>query len=663
MESRDLPDAYRFGDYVFDPTAFRVTRGDVPVHLEPKAVDVLRYLIDRPGLLVSKHELIHAIWKDTAVGDNALTRLVAQLRKALEDPADRPRYIETVPTRGYRFIAHPVPTRPGPTREETLASAISPRRTAFRGLMPTVAVLIVAGSVAAFVALTQRRATVDPPLAGAPPAAHRARIAAVLPFKNLSGDPEQGYVADGVTQAVTDTLSQLDALTVISTTSSRKYRDTTLASTAIAAELGVDALFEGAVIRSGNRLRVSVAMVDGPSGQRLWTRSYERDMVDVLAIYDDIASSLAADTTLIVGGRGTTHPGRARPVDPVAYDDYLRGMYFLGNRWLAGGCGHAEPLLLRTVGRDPEFAPAYAALAWCYAYPDRLGRDIADVGPKARAAVARSLALDDQLSLAHAVAGTIAWRVDYDLAGAERELRRAFELDPTASLVLVPVAEFDLWCGDGGRGLALLDRALALDPFSPDRHTQVAFSLIMVGRYEAATAVLHRSLELDPHYLVAQMWLAEAHGYLGQRDTAVAEYLKWLDGALRPKHAAKARTVLQQAYSTGGWAAFWSAELHFAEEENSDQGTVWVQPYTRFAGPWFMARRYARLGEWDRALDALDRAYAARHHLMATLPLDPLFVPLHSRERFRELLRKTGARLQQPPPESARTASPTTSPK
>lgn len=273
MEPRDLPDAYRFGDFVFDPTAFRVTRGGVPLHLEPKAVDVLRYLVDRPGVLVSKHELIHAVWKDTAVGDNALTRLVAQLRKALEDPADQPRYIETVPTRGYRFIARPVPARPGPTTEGALPSAVSPRRTAFSGLMPIVALLIVAGSVAAFVALTLWRATADPPVTGAAAAGRRVRTVAVLPFKNLGADPEQGYVVDGITQAVTDTLSQLDALAVISTTSSRKYRDTTLASTAIAAELGVDALFEGAVIRSGDRLRVSVAMVDGPSGQRVWTRS------------------------------------------------------------------------------------------------------------------------------------------------------------------------------------------------------------------------------------------------------------------------------------------------------------------------------------------------------------------------------------------------------
>ncbi len=645
MDLAAPPGACRIGDFEFDPAAFRLTRGGAPVHVEPKALDVLHYLLAHSGQVVSKQDLIHAVWKDTAVGDNALTRVVAHLRKVLEDPVERPRYIETVPTRGYRFVAQPVPIAQ-PTNAPLATAGTAPRpRTRLRWIVSLLAVgLLSAGAVAL---VTVARRTVGARVADASGLAPRARTLAVLPFENLSGD-EQQYLADGVTQAVTDTLSQLGGLTVVSTTSSRRYRDTALPSPDIARELGVQALFEGAVIRSGGKLRVSVAVVDGASGQRLWTRSYERDATDVLAIYDDLASSLVADTTLIVSGpRGRR--GASRPLDADAYDDYLRAMYLLGNRWMAGGCQQAEPLLLKAVARDPELAQAHAALAWCYAYPDRLGRGVAEVGPKAKASVARALALDDGLPLAHSVAGTIAWRVDYDASAGQRELRRAVELDPNSPLVLVPLAEFALWRGDVGRGLPLLERAGALDPFSPDRATAVGFGLMTAGRYDEAIAHFRKALELDPRYLVARLWMAETYASLGQHDTAVDEYLTWLDGALKPDRAPSIRTTLQRAYSTGGWQAFWRAELGVAEEEVARPGSVWVQPYARYTGPWHRARRYARLQEWDRALDALDEAYAARHHLIATMPVDPLFVPLHDHPRFRDLLRKTGTSLPEDP--------------
>ena len=944
MESPDSPAAYQFGEYVFDRTAFRVIRGDVPVHLEPKAVDVLAFLLDHPGHLVSKQELMQAVWKDTAVGDNALTRVVAQLRKALEDPADRPRYIETVPTRGYRFVAptlrvvagrvadlqtpgaalRNVPgaaadsiswARPAPgdllgsyevleplgsggmgevyrardrrlgrdvaikvlpaesvsdtrrrarfNREaraisalnhpnivtihdidsvdgthfivmelvpgETLAQrlrrgALSPRDAltigiplaeglaaahaagiVHRDLKPANVMLrpdgvvkvldfglakiadreasgsetasagdagadpkasrtgMVVGTtgymspeqasgrlvdarsdifsfgILLYEMATGERpfrgtsaatsgfddATAGPPLRGAVPVAlerlivrclrrdpaqrfqfiadvkvelqeiaaafqsgeshatpersrrplsrrwlvalaailvitiaaaalwltGRARPAAstvrisrvaVLPFTNLHPDSGQAYVAEGVTQAVTDTLSQFGALTVISTTSSRRYRDATLPSSVIASELGVEALFEGAVMRSGTRLRVSVAMVDGPSGQRLWTRSYERDTADALAIYDDIAASLAAERTLIVEGTRAARTGPPRTVVPEAYDDYLRALHLLGNRWMSGGARAAEPLLLRAVERDPSLAQAHAALAWCYAYPDRVGRPVEDTGPRAKAAVARALALDDHLALAHAVAGTIKWRLDYDLPGAWRELQRAYDLDPNSGLVLIPVAEFSLWHGDPERGFPLLERAVALDPFSPDRHAGVGFSLVMAGRYDEAIAAFRKAIELEPPYPSAQLWLAESYAYRGDRGAAVAEYLTWLDSAILPGRAAEAGAALRRAYDTGGWQAFWREEAKYAEEENAKPGSLWVPAFSRYTGPWHMARRYARLEQWDRALDALDRACERRSHLMPTLLVDPLFVPLHAHPRFRELARRTG---------------------
>lgn len=209
--------------------------------------------------------------------------------------------------------------------------------------------------------------------------------------------------------------------------------------------------------------------------------------------------------------------------------------------------------------------------------------------------------------------------------------------------MLIPAAEFFLWRGNPNRAFPLLDRALAVDPFSTDRNVQVGFDLMTIGRYEAAIADFRRALELDPHYLTAQFWMAEAYDYLGDHHAAVVEYLKWLDGALRPERAVSARAALQRADADGGWTSFWREELKLAEDEVAHPNSVWTPPYTRYTGSWSMARRYARLGEWDRALAALERSYAERHHLMATLTLEPLFAPLRSTSRFRELQRKTGA--------------------
>jgi TolB-like protein len=466
------------------------------------------------------------------------------------------------------------------------------------------------------------------------------RTLAVLPLKDVSPDPSHEYVADGMTQALNDTFSTLGIAEVVSATSSGRYRHTSLSSSAIARELGADVLVEGAVLRSGERLRISVALVDGQSGRRVWSNVYERTRADVLTLYDDIAFTVAEELKTAIGANA---PGRRRPVDPAAYDEYLRGMYFLSNRWMAGGCVDAERALIAAINRDPDFAPAYAALAWCYAFPDRLGRDIADIGPKARAAVAKALALDDRLALAHAVAGVMQWRIDYDSGGGALELQRALELDPNSALVLIPAAESLLWRGNPDRGRLLLDRAIRLDPFSAERHVSVGFVRMMVGENERAIHHFRTALELDAHSMTARLWVTEALAYSGRRDEAVEDYLKWIDGAARPERAAAARAAAQEAYARRGWEGFWRRDLELAEEEAAHPGSVLNPPYTRYSGPWYMARRYARLGEQDRALKAIEQAVASRHHLVATLALEPLFVSLRSRPGFRDLLKRTGA--------------------
>lgn len=658
MVPREHPSTYRFADFELDVRACRLTRGGQPVKLEPKAFDVLLCLLRRGGDIASRRDLVAEAWGGIAITDNAVARVIAHLRRALDDHPDRPRFVETIPTRGYRFIGQieveaDAPGTPswasergtaGPGADFSQGSAPSRKGAPKRSFL--LAAVALATAAIALVAWTFGFRTQDRGSQAQPRsvAFSAIRTLAVLPLRNLTGDASQDYIADGVTQGLSDRFSELGLFGVIATTSSAHFRNTDLPATRVAKELGADALIEGTVIRSGDRVRVSVSLVDGGSGQRVWSGRSERPFGDVMALYDEVAATVAGEAKLAVDAVNATRRS-GRSVDPEAYDAYLRAMNALGNRWMAGGCREAEPRLLDVVERDRSFAPALAALAWCYAYPDRLGRDASEVVPKAKAAVSRALALDDRLALAHVVDGTIKWRMEYDVAAGEAALGRALERDPSSGLVLMPSAEILLWRGQIERGLALLDRAARLDPLSPDRNLQVGFSLLMIGRYAAAIERFEHALVLDPQSLTARYWLAEAMGYVGRHDRAVAEYLSWLDGALHPGQARAVRRRLEDAYARGGWSAFWREELAVALEEVAQPGAFWApRGQERYTGPYHIARRQARLGRQEEALDALERAYESRSHLIAVAGLDPLFEPLRPTARFQALLEKTGAR-------------------
>jgi TolB-like protein/DNA-binding winged helix-turn-helix (wHTH) protein len=635
---------YQVGDILVDVTAFRVLRGARSLQIQPKAFDVLVYLAERPGELVTKQDLIASVWNGISITDNALARVIAHLRRVLDDPVDQPRYIETVPTRGYRLIA-PVatPHDEAVAMGEQESAAVAKLQGAERRSAPALRTAFVVAAVAIVVLAgateVGRWQQVGPESTRASSAAGTPAVA-VLPFRNLSGDPGQQYVADGVTEALTHALSRLTELPVSSWTAASRYRDVALTPQQIGRELSVQTLIEGAVVQTANRLRVSVAVVDVASGRRSWARTYESATDDVLAMYDEIASTAAGEFDVIARAPA---PDRHARVDPGAYDHYLRAMYLLGNRWIAGGCREAEGHLHETISRAPDFAPAHAALAWCYAYPDRTGRGIDDVGPKAKASVARALVLDESLALAHTVAGTIKWKVDYDPEGGEAELRRALALDPNTALVLLPAAEFFLLRGSPDSALPLLERAARLDPFSHDRHVQVGWVLMVGGQYARAVDEFRRALQLNMRYPGAHLWLAETYAYMGDHDQAVFEYLRWIETAVRTDRATAMGAALQRAYAERKWDGFWRAELAWAEADAAQPGAVWAPPYTRYQGAWFMARRYARLGRRDRALDALERSYRERHHLVATLAVDPLFNDLRADPRFLNLLRLTRA--------------------
>ena len=417
---------YEFDDVRVEPEAFRVLKAGHPIAIEPKAFDLLGFLIQHRGRLVEKQELLDAVWKDTTVTENAMTRVVAQLRKALGDPAAEPRYIETVPTRGYRFIAevNVLPegamVAPGGARPDARRAVLParPGQRRARWILGAAAGALMVLLIA-FVPALRRSASARVPI----------RSLAVLPLANLTGDPAQEYFSDGMTDALITNLASLPALRVISRQSVMRYKGSTKPLPEIARELGVEGVVEGSVVRSGGRVRITAQLVHAPTDRHLWARSYERRLEDVLALQGELSRAIAEEVRLTVGTKESQRLTPERTVKPEAYDAYLLGRHHWNQR-TAQSLDKALSYFQAAIAADPDFALAHAGLA--LAYGPRLVYGYVPPGhglAEQKTAALRALELDPGLGEARAALGSVRTQ-EWDWQGAETEFRNAIE-DPS----------------------------------------------------------------------------------------------------------------------------------------------------------------------------------------------------------------------------------------
>lgn len=362
----------RFGIFEADFRAGELRRRGVKVKLQEQPLQILQMLVEHPGEVVTRDELQHKIWPaDTFVDfEQGLYNAVRRLRDALKDSADKPRFIETLSRRGYRFIGTVDAT---PRQIESLA---------------------------------------------------------VLPLENLSRDPEQEYFAEGLTEALITTLAKIGELRVVSRTSAMQYKGARKPLPEIARELGVDAIVEGTVLRAGDRVRITAQLIDAPKETHLWAESYERDLRDVLALQAEVAQAIAREVQVKLTPQEQAHLGQVHPVDPEAYEAYLKGRYHW-NRRSGEGCGKAIQCFQQTIAKDPTFAPAYSGLADCWSLLGSWSMVAPDEGcGKAKGLALQALERDRSLAEAHA---SLAWATmwyDYDFSAAENEFERSLELNP-----------------------------------------------------------------------------------------------------------------------------------------------------------------------------------------------------------------------------------------
>src|SRR6266446_2077711 len=649
----------RFGVFEVDLRSGELHKHGIKIKLHDQPFQVLAMLLENPGELVTREQLHQKLWAaDTFVDfDVGLNSAIKRLRDALGDSAESPRYIETLPRRGYRFIASvedAIPAiAPGPqpsigTRQAEAASVAKPAEeaptAAKAGLRPRSLWglgLAAAAGLALLLALNlpslhHRVQGTTIPL--------KIRSLAVLPLENLSRDADQEYFADGMTEELITDLGKIAGLRVISRTSSMHYKGRRKTLPEIARELNVDAVIEGAVLRSGDHVRITTQLVEAASDRHLWAESYERELRDVLTLQGEVARDVAKQVNIKLSQEEQTRFASTHPVDPKALEAYLKGRYELYKMTLEGTKKSID-YFAQALDKDPTYARAWAGLSEALSFPlvpqGTWDSQPQEVSAKAKAAALKALELDGALSEGHLSLGLVLER-EWLWSGAEKEYQRAIALDPNNARAH-GVYGFHLMAqGRLEEAIAETRRAQELDPLSPLMHRYSARALSAAGRYDEAlaqyreVAALGGAMSYPTHRRMAL-----AYERKGMEREALAELLaalrtpkNWLESApslpekVEDRAAKQLAARVERKYASSGYPEAKRVFLH--GDALHSAGLIWT------------AADYAELGLKDKAFEWLDKAIELRNPNMEFINVDERFVPLRSDPRFGDLLRRIG---------------------
>jgi len=626
MQADDPPRRLRFGVFEADLRTGQLTRRGSRIRLQEQPFQVLAALLEKPGELVTREELRNRIWPKTVVDfDHGLNKAISKIRDALGDSGDSPRFVETVARRGYRFLAEVTaledtggPPDDAPAQLAALDTARPgrpwmPRATHVAALAGVGLAAVLAGVLAWF--FNARTPQI--------------RSLAVLPLENLSGDAGQEYFADGMTDELIARLGQISTLRVISRTSTMTYKGARKPMPQIANELNVDAVVEGSVLRSGERVRITAQLIQLPADKHIWSESYEGDVGDALALQNRVARAIADQVRTTLSRQEQAALQGARPVRPEAYDAYFRGRYFWNQR-TTDGLRKAIQYFTLAIEKDPTFAAAYSGLADAYALSGDWEYGILppqDAFARAKAAANTALSLDDKLAEAHT---SLAFALDlyaWDWPAAETAYRRALALNPGYATAHQWYAWHLMVMGRTAEGIAELRTAESLDPLSPILSADLADALCIAHLYDDSLRQSRIALELHPNFAVAHYQLGQALVQMNRLDEAIASF----------------RTAIALA---GGNTTFDSNLAHaYAVAGRTEEATKILKDLEgRHVGASpthaSIALIYVGLRDNDRAMAWLDKAYLARFN--PSILLRPAFDPIRVDSRFHALQARIG---------------------
>ena len=640
--SAPLDPVVRFGAFELDLRTGELRKSGVRINLPDQPFQLLKTLLDRPGELVTRDELRQRLWSAETFVDfeHGLNAAVRRLRDALGDSADVPRFVETLPRRGYRFIA---PVMRPPVAEQTAPSSPAdqsnsddsptpiamPARRLTRALAFGIAVFALVVAAALWASGYRLRAS---PTNSARSVNGRFMLA-VLPFANLTGDADQEYIGDGMTEELIAQLGRMDParLGVIARTSAMQFKKTSKRADEIGSDLGVSHVVEGSVRTAGDRIRIAVQLIDTRSESQLWAEQYERDSKNLLTLQRDVAEAIASQITTRLGiaHANATIDARRHSTVAEAYEHYLRGRYH-SRQDTTEGLHKAHAHFRRAIELDPTYALAYSGLADTYSFLGSYGvLPMRDAYPLGRAAALKALELDDTLGEAHNSFAAISADFYWEWAEAERHFKRAIELSPNYETALGFYATYLAYMGRHEEALTFATRARDLDPASPSAFHNLGVAHYFARRYDDAITQFRETLDLDPAFGGAHVMLGRVYIAKGLPDRAVEEFerAKALLGP-RPDVVTSTAYVLARA----GREREALATLDELRRISKPQDLA----------PFRIAYVHIGLGHTERAFEWLQKAIEARDWQMGMLKVEPAFDDLRSDPRFAALVERVG---------------------
>jgi TolB-like protein/DNA-binding winged helix-turn-helix (wHTH) protein/tetratricopeptide (TPR) repeat protein len=669
-----------FGVFRFHPGKLELSRQHTQIRLQTQPARLLRFLLSRPGNVVTREEIRQTLWPDgtTVDFDMAVNRCIRQIREVLGDDSDAPRYIKTIPRIGYCFIAaigtgpvspsaqsarliapiEEVPSRnektfgapshlvelPGehanPVKESgSAAISASPVGTLDTHLSPPSPPVMVAPnrsrrwivlgaglaaiSLIAMFWIRSRQGGKGPVV--------RIRSLAVMPLQTFSDDHSKDYFADGMTEALITKLAQQSSLRVISRTSVMRFKNTSHSLPKIARELNVDGVIEGSVLLSGNKIRITVQLLNAPLDQHVWAETFERDYHDVIALQDDVSRQIATEVNQTLNGRQPRPPSRPTSIAPKAYEAYIRGRY-LFNQGTPDSVKKSLLYFEETIAQQPDYALAYSGLAQAYLAEGNLGLlDQTKSYDVASQKASKSLQLDPSLSDPHATLGDRKAEQDWDWTGAEQEYRQAIRLEPSNSRAHCRLSSLLSILKRHDEAISEAQNAVQLDPLSPAAEFQAGIAYYFARRLKEAEETFKNTLEMNAASIELRLWLCRV--YLQEKNfaLALAEYQRVLDLA----------KILPNKSDIPFLSRFAEIYARTGKSEEAEALLKRLQGLpVREQSPPIFALACVALGHQDEAFHWLDVGLHERNVDMTLLAVEPGYDPIRSDSRLRKLLDK-----------------------
>jgi TolB-like protein/DNA-binding winged helix-turn-helix (wHTH) protein len=616
------PGHLRFQDFELDTGGFELRRAGHRIRIERKPMELLILLVERQGQMVSRQEIVGLIWgKDFFFdADRGVNTLIQKIRAALNDDSDHPRFVETEVGKGYRFIGtleagteDSAPKLPPGGGEPSRSHPARNRLTL--GLSAMAVFLLVATIGGPFVWRSKGSFGHDP-----------IQSLVVLPLQNLSGDAGQEYFAEGVTEELTTNLATIASLRVISRTSAMQYRENRKPVTQIAQELNVDAVVEGSIVRSGNRVRITAQLIDPRRDSHLWAKSYELEIGEILDVEDSVALDIAKEVRANLSSEERKSLTEHHAVQADAHEAYLRGRNELGKQ-RGDAIKTSAQYFQRAIDLDPLYAPGYAGLAGAF---DLMANYFVlppkDVFPRAEAAARQALELDPSLGEAHAALAVAIHHYEWNWSAAEVEHTKALAVSPGLAVVHLRYAEFLSNSGRHEEALREITRAQQLDPLSLVVASNLGRYLYYARRYDEAIQELNKVLMLDPNRLYTRIHLAQALEGQHKYPEAIEEFKR-----VAPSFGGFP-SGLAHAYAAGGNRSEAEKIVRKLEEPSDDGAQDW----------YFIACVYVALGDKEKAFSWLGKASANHDYFLTFLNVDPQMDPLRADPRFGRLLQRIG---------------------